>query len=241
MKIAVVIPVLEEPRAVLEALVVDVIVACREKVVGIHFVYSPRTSPETRAAIAKISSPLVVHYEQILPGVGGAYRDGLCTARRTTLHERVTHLLMLEGDGEADPSTIPSMLRAAEEQDADVVIASRWLPDSEIEGYRPDKLALNWGFNKLFGCLLRSPVHDHTFTFKLLRREVAEAFEWSAERQDIGSQTTMWPVAAGYKVVEVPTTWRARIGKSKGTLSLAGNLRHVRAGVEALKIRWGRR
>lgn len=177
-------------------------------------------------------------YTQPGRGTGDAYRDGF---RRVLCGRWATHILMLDADGEADIDTVPRMLACARSTDADVVVASRWLPSSRFIGYRRDKLALNWVFNKLARVALSSPVHDHTFTFKLLKREVVEAFGWTADRQDIGSQTTMWPIAAGYRVVEVPTIWRARSGKSPATLSLAGNLRHVRAAAQAVAMRWGMR
>lgn len=171
--------------------------------------------------------------EQDGHGAGDAYRCGIAGA---LLDPNVTHVAMIDADSEADLSTLPALLLAAKK--ADVAVASRWLPESRIVGYRPDKLALNWAFNKIFRIALGSPVHDHTFTFKVLSRRVAEGIRWTADRQDIGAETTMLPVALGYCVAEVPTAWVARKGASKGTLSLAGNLRHVVVGLRAVAVSW---
>ena len=162
------------------------------------------------------------------PGAGLAVRQGIAEATGT-------HILLMDGDGEMDAATVPEMVRALADSGADMVLGSRFAKGGGVEGYDPLKYVLNRGYQAIFRILFWVPVHDLTLGFKLARAEVFKAMPWNSQFHDIGCETTMRPIRAGYRVIEVPTVWRAR---TEGTTSnpFRNNFKYV---WKALSIWWG--
>ncbi len=164
--------------------------------------------------------PLVrLSMQQHNPGLGLAVREGIAEARGT-------HILLMDSDGEMDVQTVPRMLTDLRKRDADLVVASRWVNGGGVEGYNRFKYILNRGYQFIFQLLYWTPIHDLTLGFKLGRAEVLKSIPWSAQFHDIGCETTLRVIRAGYTVTEVPTVWRCRKeGVSKN--SFRRNFRYV--------------
>lgn len=137
------------------------------------------------------------------PGIGFAVRQGISEARGT-------HILLMDSDGEMDVRTVPEMVRAIVDRKADMVIGSRWLKGGGVEGYDRFKYFLNRGYQTLFRILFRTSVRDLTLGFKLGRSNVMKSMPWDSQFHDIGCETTLRVIHAGYHVTEVPTVWRKR-------------------------------
>ena len=137
------------------------------------------------------------------PGAGLAVRQGLAEAAGT-------HILLMDSDGEMDVETVPAMVEALIARGADMVVGSRWARGGGAEGYGRVKYVLNRVYQFLFRVLLRTSVHDLTLGFKLARADVMKSLPWSSQFHDIGCETTMRVVRAGFVVTEVPTVWRKR-------------------------------
>ena len=137
------------------------------------------------------------------PGIGFAVRQGIAESRGS-------HILLMDSDGEMDVETVPLMVRALVERQADMVIGSRWLKGGGVEGYDRLKYFLNRGYQTLFRLLFRTSVRDLTLGFKLGRANVMKSMPWDSQFHDIGCETTLRVIHAGYKVTEVPTVWRKR-------------------------------
>ena len=86
--------------------------------------------------------------------------------------------------------------------------AGRWARGGGAEGYDRLKYVLNRGYQTLFRVLFRTRIHDLTLGFKLARADVMKSLPWTSQFHDIGCETTMRVLRAGYRVVEVPTVWR---------------------------------
>lgn len=167
------------------------------------------------------------------PGVGLAYREGFA---RIVGQGMYTHCLMFDGDGDMDARTVPAMVERAA-QGYDLVVASRWCKGGGFEGYDPRKLVVNMLGNLAFKLLLRSPISDMTFGFKLLSVSLLKRLVLEAEGHDIYAETTMLPVAMGARCCEVPTVWRGR-REGVATLDVQGAARtYLRAGIRALRVR----
>ncbi len=221
MKLSIVSPVFAEGEVVRE-LVSKLIEATGETLLEIIIVISPKSPPESKSLCESLAGefPIVrVHTQQKFPGVGYAYREGFELASGT-------HILMIDSDGEMDVSAVPLLLKKMEETGADMVVGSRWAPGGGAVGYDPLKYFLNRGYQVLFQILFRTKIHDLTFGFKLMKAEVARTVIWTAQFQDIGVETTLKPIKAGYHVEEIPTVWRRR-GTGTTTNNFWRNFRYV--------------
>jgi dolichol-phosphate mannosyltransferase len=234
MKISVVLPVYDETDSV-RALVTALHQLIPDRLHQVVLVLAPKSSEASFAVARELLatySDTELYVQQEVPGVGRAYREGY---RRVT----GTHVLMMDSDGEMQPETVPRLVATMERSGADVVIAARWAPGGGALNYPRLKYVLNRSYQYLFRGLLFTSLADLTFGFKLMRREVVDSIEWSACFQDIGAETTMYPLRAGFRIAQVPTVWKGREGVSQHSLSLARNLLYVRAAARALLL--GRR
>lgn len=160
------------------------------------------------------------------PGLGMGVRQGIAEATGT-------HILLMDSDGEMDVETVPHMLRKLEETGADMVVASRWAKGGGAEGYDPVKYFLNRGYQLLFRVLFRTPVRDLTLGFKLARTDVMQSLPWDSRFHDIGCETTLRVIRAGYHVTDVPTVWRKR-KEGESSNPFLRNFKYVRKALAIL-------
>mgnify|MGYP006281487831 CR=1 FL=1 len=88
------------------------------------FVIDDASTDDTEA-VAREHADEVVSLPKNM-GVGGAVDTGYQAAIRSDYDI----VIQIDGDGQHDPSYIPTMLETMEDRDADMVIGSRWLNDS---------------------------------------------------------------------------------------------------------------
>ena len=229
MRISVVLPIYDETDSVRD-IVRELHQLIPDRLHQVVLVLAPKSSEASFAVARELMAAYPgteLHVQQRVPGVGFAYREGY-------EHVTGTHVLMMDSDGEMQPETVPRLIEAMERTGADVVIGARWAEGGGATNYPPLKYVLNRTYQLLFRGLLLTRLADLTFGFKLLRREVVDEIDWTAQFQDIGAETTMYPLRLGYKVVQVPTVWRGRATVSQHSLSLARNLLYVRAAARAL-------
>ena len=146
-------------------------------------------------------------------GLGRAYVAGFERA----LAGGAELVAQMDADFSHDPTDLPRLLAAA--QDADVVLGSRYVDGGGVSDWGAVRRAVSRGGSAYARAALDVDVRDLTGGFKVFRREVLEAI-------DLGSldslgyafqvETTFRAIRAGYRVVEVPITFRERrVGDSK--------------------------
>ena len=227
LRISVVLPVYSETETVRQ--VVDWLRdQLAERLEEVIIVLSPRSGEPSLAICRELEAadPRVrLHIQQRNPGLGYAVREGLERARGNAV-------LMIDSDGEMEIETVPRMIAAMLERDCGLVVASRWIKGGGFSGYSPVKYYLNWGFQQFFRILFRTPIHDLTYGFKLIRAEVVRRVAWEGTLHEIACETTLKPIRLGVRVAEVPSRWTARTqGASKNTF-----LRNFRYVATALKV-----
>jgi dolichol-phosphate mannosyltransferase len=220
-RISVVMPVFSETRTARET-VNWLRVHLDPWLLEVIIVISPRSSPESWdicRELARADSRVQVFEQRENPGVGRAYREG---------YERVRGnvVLSIDSDGEMEVDTVPRMIKEMARGNFGLVVGSRWLPGGGFVGYSPTKLWLNWGYQRLFRILFRTPLHDLTYGFKLMRTEVVRSLSLRAIYQEIGCETTLKPIRLGIPASEVPTTWRVR-PEGQSTNNFLRNFRYV--------------
>ena len=151
-------------------------------------------------------------YEQRLPqvhviderraiGKGGAVMLGLRAARGAWV-----------GFVDADGATPPEAFQALVDRigSAGAIIASRWLPDSDVAPPQPlSRRVASRIFNGLVRVVFRLPITDTQCGAKLITRDAVQAVlphlgltQWAFD-VDLLFQLRR----AGYAIVEIPTTW----------------------------------
>jgi glycosyltransferase involved in cell wall biosynthesis len=228
LRISVVLPVYSETETVRQ--VVDWL---RDNLAGqleeIIIVLSPSSKQASQAVCRELEAcdaRIRLHIQQRNPGLGHAVREGLERARGNVV-------LMMDSDGEMESETVPRMIAAMLRDHCALVVASRWIEGGGFSGYSPVKYWLNWGFQQVFRILFRTPIHDLTYGFKLIRAELAHGIAWEGTLHEIACETTLKPIRLGMRVAEVPSRWTARTqGASKNTF--LRNLRYVATALRVL-------
>ena len=129
-------------------------------------------------------------------GKGAAVRLGLGEARGEVI-------VLIDGDGQDDPTEIPRLLEALR-PDVDLVVGSRFIGRFEPGAITPVN---HWGnrfltsvINRLFGTALT----DTQAGFKAFRAETLRRLKLRAKRYDIEVDLLLGILRAGGRVIEVP-------------------------------------
>lgn len=123
-------PVLAAIPAFDEADTIADVVAETARYVDTVLVVDDGSDDETATRAREAGADVVEHQRN--RGYGAAIR----TALRTACGRNVEHLVLLDGDGQHDPSSIPDLLAAQRSEDAEIVIGSRYGASSSIPAYR---------------------------------------------------------------------------------------------------------
>jgi glycosyltransferase involved in cell wall biosynthesis len=190
-------------------------------------------------AIASKSGASVVRLHQNR-GKGHAVRAGLEAARGEIV-------VLLDGDGQDDPSEIPLLLQALE--GADLAVGSRFLGRFGPGAITPVNHAGNRFLTGVINLLFGVRLTDTQAGFKALRRSLALELPLRAGRFDIEVDLLLSVLQRRGRVVEVPVGREARLhGTSRlnrvldGTRILLRILRkRLPARGEARRARWGSR
>jgi dolichyl-phosphate beta-glucosyltransferase len=157
-------------------------------------------STDRTAAIARASGARLIEQDRNR-GKGAAVRAGVLAARR----DRV---LFSDADL-ATPIEELAKLEAALDGGADVAIASRAMPDSDIRTRQhPIRELMGRTFNVMVRTLLLGGIRDTQCGFKLFRRDVGHDLFGRATVDGFAFDVeVLWLARGHYRVVEVPVVW----------------------------------
>lgn len=132
----------------------------------------------------------------------------------------------LDGDGQWDPADLPAMVKILEDDQADFVLGSRQLGQTEnTDAFR--NLGVTF-FAWLISALTRSRITDTSSGLRLMRAELTGTVR-QTQPQYQTSELLIGALLQGYRVAEVPTVMRQRLsGESKKGRNLAYGLRYAR-------------
>ena len=211
MQVALIIPALDEESAIgalLDGIDRKIV---RQVIVG------DNGSRDNTAEVARSRGAAVVHVAE--RGYGAA-----CAGALTEIAGDTEIVLFMDADGSDDPAEIPLLLAPIERGEADLVIGSRALGVIEPGALTPQQRFGNWLATRLIALIYR-----HRYTdlgpFRAIRRELLDRigmrdrhYGWTVEMQVRALQLQA-------RVVEVPVTYRKRIGKSKISGTVTGVLK----------------
>jgi dolichol-phosphate mannosyltransferase len=179
---------------------------------------SPDGTGQIADRLAGSREDVTVLHRPVKTGLGPAYVAGF----REALAGGAELIAHMDADFSHDPADLPRLLDAA--VDADLVLGSRYVEGGGVTDWGPGRRAISrWG-SVYARTALGLGIRDLTGGFKVFRRRALEAI-------DLGSlaslgyafqvETTFRTVRAGFRVVEVPITFRdRRVGESKMTGSV---------------------
>ncbi len=156
-------------------------------------------------------------------GHGVALRLGYRIAREGGAQ----YIATLDGDGQWDPADLPAMVELLESGDADFVIGSRQLGQTE----NTEALLRNTGvrfFATVVSWLTRTHLTDTSSGLRLMRAGLTGTVT-QTQPQYQTSELLIGALLQGYRVAEVPTVMRRRLsGTSRKGHNVAYGLRYGR-------------
>jgi glycosyltransferase involved in cell wall biosynthesis len=197
-------PVMDETASLRKT--VDILLTeNRSDICEILIVVCKRTSPSALAVTEELMREHadVVHARfQERPFLGGAMRDAfewVCGS----------HVVMMASDLETDPATVKELIARAREG-FDIVTATRWKRRGGFQGYSHFKRLMNWLFQRTFRALYGTGLSDLTYGFRIFKAKWVKEIAWEELGHPFLLETILKPLRLGAKVVEIPSTWRAR-------------------------------
>jgi glycosyltransferase involved in cell wall biosynthesis len=208
-RVVAVIPARNEEQAIGQ-----VIAALPRDLVGQVMVVDNGSTDDT-AAVARAAGALVVTEPR--PGYGRACAAGVAAADGASV------LLFLDGDYSEFPEEAPRLLAPILEDKADLVIGSRLRGWHEPGALPPHQLFGNWLVSRLIRLLYGLPITD-LGPFRAIQAELLASL-------GMGEMTYGWPTEMvvkaarrGARIVEVPVSYRRRLGRSKISGTVRGTI-----------------
>jgi dolichol-phosphate mannosyltransferase len=154
-------------------------------------------------------------------GLGPAYLAGFAHA----LGHGAGYVFEMDADFSHDPADLARLLAAVRDGGADVALGSRYVPGGAVADWGVLRRIVSHGGSLYARLVLGLPVRDLTGGFKCFRAEVLEAIDLPTVRAHgyaFQVELTNRAVRRGFRVVEVPITFRDRLrGKSKMSARIA--------------------
>ncbi len=173
-----------------------------------------------RLAAADGSHVEVLHRPE-REGLGPAYLAGF----RRALDAGAGQVLQMDSDLSHDPRDLGRLLAAVRDGGADVALGSRYVEGGRIEDWGRLRRIVSRGGSRYAQGVLGLPVRDLTGGFKCLSAEALEALDLSSVRSRgyaFQVELTFRAIRAGFRVVELPITFRdRRAGSSKMSWRIA--------------------
>ncbi len=176
---------------------------------------SPDGTGEIADRIAAARTEVEVLHRKRKEGLGPAYVAGF----RHVLAVGAGLVGQMDADFSHDPADLPRLLDAV--GDADLVLGSRYVEGGGVSDWGPTRRAISRRGSAYARVILAVRVADLTGGFKVFRREVLEEIDLDS-LESLGYafqvETTYRAIRAGFRVAEVPITFRdRRVGESKMT------------------------
>jgi dolichol-phosphate mannosyltransferase len=157
-------------------------------------------------------------------GIGPAYLAGF----RYALARGAGYVMEMDSDFSHDPEDLARLLAAVDRDapdGADLALGSRYVPGGGVSDWGWLRRFISEGGSTYSRLVLGLQVRDLTGGFKCFRREVLEAIQFDGVRSQgyaFQVELTYRAVRAGFRVVEVPITFRdRREGTSKMSWRIA--------------------
>jgi dolichol-phosphate mannosyltransferase len=162
-----------------------------------------------------------VLHRTVREGLGPAYIAGFQHA----LARGAGYVFEMDSDFSHDPKDLARLLAAVRDDGADVALGSRYVRGGAVVDWGIVRRIVSRGGSLYAAAVLGLPVRDLTGGFKCFRAEVLRAIDLPSVRAQgyaFQVELTNRAVRRGFRVVEVPITFRDRVrGQSKMSARIA--------------------
>ncbi len=181
---------------------------------------SPDGTGDAADALAAEDPNLQVLHRKGKEGLGAAYLAGF----RWGIDRGFDVLVEMDADGSHRPEQLPRLLTAL--RGADLVLGSRWVPGGEVVNWPWWRQFISRGGSTYSRLMLQVPIRDVTGGYRAFRKQTLLGLGMSqVASQGYCFQVDLaWrTVRAGFKVAEVPITFKDReFGASKMSGNIVG-------------------
>ena len=213
MKISVVLPCQNEEQTIGQC-----IMEIKKTLKGMDYeIIVSDSSTDKSPEIARRLGAIVVRHER---GYGNAYKEGL-------KHANGHYIIMGDSDGTYDFSEIPLFLEELQ-KGYDFVIGNRFTGQMQ-KGSMPmlhkyiGNPFLTWLLNVTHG----GSLGDVHCGFRAIKRDALQKLDLQSDGMEFASEMIIKALRQGMKIIEIPVSYRRRVGRSK-MRSLRDGWRHVR-------------
>ena len=180
------------------------------------------TADIVKGLIAKHPQRLHIVERKGKLGLGTAYIAGF----KWAMEHGYEYICEMDADFSHNPSDLVRLRQAAIEQQADVVIGSRYVSGVNVVNWPMGRVLMSFYASKYVRIITGLPIHDTTAGFVCYRRRVLEAMELDKIKfKGYAFQIEMKFTAFkyGFKVIEVPIIFVNRVlGTSKMNSGIFG-------------------
>ncbi len=201
-KVAIIIPTMNEPA--ISKVIDDTRKALR------HFnaeILVVDKSTDDTARKAKRSGAIIVTQDKI--GYGNAYLVGF---RNVSMDTDI--VVMMDGDNTYDPYEIPLLIEPIINGGADIVLGNRFARMEEGAMNSRNKFG-NRMITGTMNSLYRLNLKDSQTGFRALRKSALDIMEITSDGMPFASEMIIDARKKSLQIVEVPITYRPRIGEAK--------------------------
>jgi len=199
MKLSVLIPVYNEEKTIDELLSAVLAVEVEKEVI----VVNDCSTDGTAALLERWADRIRVICHPVNRGKGAAVRTALAAAKGDAV-------IIQDADLEYNPNEYTDLLAPIARGEAKVVYGVRAL-DEQRPLMRFGNRLMTLATNVLYG----SRLHDVETCYKMLAREVVEQFDLHSEGFELETELTAQIIRLGYRIHEVPISYRPRYGEGK--------------------------
>jgi dolichol-phosphate mannosyltransferase len=173
---------------------------------------------ETARGYAQTRPEIEILYNRTPSGLGRAFRRGF-----DGVPPDADAVVTMDADLNHQPEEIPRLLDTLFESGADLVIGSRRVEASAVEGGPTWKALLSRVVNRIMQILMGVRVRDMTSGFRVYRGESLRRIEFQSTGFAFLPEMLIDAASQGFKIVEEPIRFIFReVGESKMSIPLTG-------------------
>jgi hypothetical protein len=145
-------------------------------------------------------------------GIGGAVQAGY----KYALKNDYDIAIQIDGDGQHDVSFIEGMLKCMEEENADIVIGSRFIEKQGFQSSMSRRMGIHFLSNLIKICTGKR-IHDVTSGFRIVNRKFIDLYASNYPSDYPEPEVIVLALEYGAKIIEEPVVMRER---TEGTSSI---------------------
>lgn len=161
---------------------------------------------------AKKAGALVINLPQNL-GIGGAVQTGYIYAK----NNNYDIVIQIDGDGQHNPKDIGKLTYLLQQDQADMVIGSRFIENTNYKASVMRKIGINF-FSKLVSILCKEKYYDTTSGYRAVNKKCIKLFSCYYPKDYPEVEAIVFAKKRGIRIKEVSVSMDERIqGKSSIT------------------------